>query len=333
MKYKVGDIVKISSNLKPGTLYCMDDSKDYKYRVMDDMLKYTDKFAVIKRVFSDCYRIDLDNKYWMWTDEMFVGEYNYLTDFIPTDMLDLVSMGVYTVSDVLNRMSFSSNFFIKEPLKKAEVKKEESKKENKENKMKTNFKIVNYKVCDNNGVKTIVVEFGDGTKEHAVCCPEDTFELSRGIEVCVMKYIFGRDNYKATLKNAMKQIKELDKAKETAEKERKMVEAKKATAARKKARYKANKAAKRVAEMKEAYLAAMKEYDKKIDTKDINNNCVKNDKPTLSEVIGIMSGIYNMADTYKEELEKIKEFDAALEKMKDVVTKTAEELKSEDDLK
>lgn len=131
---------------------------------------------------------------------------------------------------------------------------------NKETQMK-DFLIKNYKVCDNNGIKTLVVDFADGTKEHAVCCEDDDFDLVRGVEICVLKHVFGRDNYKAMIKKAMRQVKDVDKANEAAKKEKEMIKAKKASAARKKARYKANKRAKRVAEMKEAYLAAMREYE------------------------------------------------------------------------
>lgn len=164
----------------------------------------------------------------------------------------------YDLINVLNH-NYGYNWKADYMEPKKENKDKSCKDKNKEKQMKE-FYIKNYKVCDNNGIKTLVVDFKDGTKERAVCCAEDEFELARGIEVCVMKHIFGRDNYKAMLKTAMRQVKAIDKAEEEAKKEKEMIKAKKASAARKKARYKANKRKKRVAEMKEAYLAAMREY-------------------------------------------------------------------------
>lgn len=125
------------------------------------------------------------------------------------------------------------------------------------------FKITNYKICDNDGVKTVIVTFADGAKTHAVCCKNDVFDLSRGIEVCILKYVLG-DKYKEVIRRASNQVKALDKA---AEKARKDAEAEKAAlkrkqekAAKRKAKRLAKQRAARVAEMKEAYLAAMKEY-------------------------------------------------------------------------
>ena len=166
-----------------------------------------------------------------------------------------------TYYDLINVLNHNYGYNWKEDYMepKKENKDKSCKDKNKEKQMKE-FYIKNYKVCDNNGIKTLVVDFEDGTKERAVCCAEDEFELARGIEVCVMKHIFGRDNYKAMLKTAMRQVKAIDKAEEEAKKEKEMIKAKKASAARKKAHYKANKRKKRVAEMKEAYLTAMREY-------------------------------------------------------------------------
>lgn len=129
-----------------------------------------------------------------------------------------------------------------------------------ENKNMKTFKIVDYKVHDNDGTKSVVVEFGDGTKEHAVCCKGDTFELERGVEVCLMKHIFGETEYKSMLRKSMKQIKEIDKAAEDKKKEEELIARKKAKNEKRKARHKANRRARRVAEMREAYLGALKEY-------------------------------------------------------------------------
>ena len=118
------------------------------------------------------------------------------------------------------------------------------------------YKILDYKVYNE---KIVILTFEDNTEERAVCCDEDNFDLERGIEVCVLKHLLGRDKYKSFLKDAMRQVKAVDVAKEEDKKQKEIIKAKKESVARKKARYRANKRAKRIAEMKEAYLSAMKE--------------------------------------------------------------------------
>ena len=147
---------------------------------------------------------------------------------------------------------------------KEEKKKYDEKKENKD--MKKDFKILDYKVCDNNGVKTVVVTFIDKvgekpTKEHAVCCSEDTFDLERGIEVCVMKHVLGTENYKSMIKDAMKQVKDVDKEKEDKKKQEELIARKKDKAARKIAKRRAKQRQNRIDEMKEAYFEAMVKHD------------------------------------------------------------------------
>lgn len=127
-----------------------------------------------------------------------------------------------------------------------------------EEKNMRDFTIVDYKVYDN---KVVVVKFEDGTEERAICCESDNFDLERGIEVCTLKHIFGVDAYKAFLKKAMKQVKAVDAAKEEDKRNKEMIAKRRAAAARRKARYKANKRQRRVNEMKDAFLAAMKEYN------------------------------------------------------------------------
>lgn len=127
-----------------------------------------------------------------------------------------------------------------------------------EEKYMKDFKIKNYKVYEDTA---LIVEFEDGTEEKAVANAEDIFDLERGVEIAVLKYIFGADKYKSMLKTAMKQIKAVDKAKEDAKKEEELIARKKAKAARRKARRLERKRKERIDEMKEAYLAAMKEYD------------------------------------------------------------------------
>ena len=118
------------------------------------------------------------------------------------------------------------------------------------------FKITKYNNYNN---KVVVVTFEDGSQEKACCNDADKFDFERGLEVCVMKHIFGADKYKSILKNAMKQTDEIDKA-EIAEKERKeLIERKRAKAARKKARRKDRERSERINEMAEAFLKAINE--------------------------------------------------------------------------
>ena len=163
-----------------------------------------------------------------------------------------------TFSDLLNNIyDYTIKSCISENMLQTTLPKKPSKKCTEEKTM-NNFKIKDYKVYNE---KIVVVTFEDNTEERAVCCDTDNFDLERGIEVCVLKHVFGRDNYKAFLKNAMKQVKAVDIAKDEANKQKAMIKSKKATAARRKERYKANKRKKRIEEMKEAFVAAMKEYD------------------------------------------------------------------------
>lgn len=135
---------------------------------------------------------------------------------------------------------------------------DDNKKGNEEEKKMKDFKIIDYKVYDN---KVIIVEFDDGTKEKAICCDTDSFDFERGVEVCVLKHVFGEDGYKSILKEAMKQIKAVDKSKGDKQKEQEIAKRRKDKAEKRKARRIENRRKRRVAEMKEAYLAAMKEYE------------------------------------------------------------------------
>jgi hypothetical protein len=133
------------------------------------------------------------------------------------------------------------------------------KKADKGDKNMKDFKIKNYNVCENNGVKTVVVEFEDGSREHAVCNKDDIFELERGIEVCVLKHLLGADKYKASIKEANRQIKAIDreaaKAKKAEEESKEITKRRRAKAAKRKMKQRER----RIAEMKEAYVAALRE--------------------------------------------------------------------------
>ena len=66
MKFKVGDKVRIIKDLN---LY-----NDYdNCGTVSEMLEYKGDIATIMKVFelSNCYKINVDNQQWHWTDEMF----------------------------------------------------------------------------------------------------------------------------------------------------------------------------------------------------------------------------------------------------------------------
>lgn len=130
-----------------------------------------------------------------------------------------------------------------------------------------NSTIKSYKVIDN---KVVTVEFTDGDIQKAICQSEDQFNLETGIEICLMKHICGgKAKYHKMIKNAMREIKAIDKAAEDKKKTDELTAKKKAKElARKKAREE-RKRAKRVGEMKEAYLAALKEYNGNVSVEDL----------------------------------------------------------------
>lgn len=127
------------------------------------------------------------------------------------------------------------------------------------------FRIVDYKVYNN---KALNVTFRDGfNKEHkyeeekAVCNEADKFDLERGLEVCVLKHILGEDTYKQIIKEIGRQIKALEKEAADKKAQEEMIARKKAKNARRKAARQEKARQERIAEMTEAYLTAMKEYD------------------------------------------------------------------------
>ena len=141
-------------------------------------------------------------------------------------------------------------------LYKKDQSKTETKEETKETKM-NNFNIVDYKVYNN---KAVIVKFDDGTEEKATCMECDTFDLERGVEVCVMKHLMGASEYAKTIRTAMKQINSVDKAKAEKKQLDEMVAKKRENARKKKEKTRENRRKRRIADMKEAYLAAMVEF-------------------------------------------------------------------------
>lgn len=63
MKFKVGDKVRIKENLK--------ERNDYKYYVHSNMKNLAGKIVTIESVREESYKIEQDNGYWDWTEDMF----------------------------------------------------------------------------------------------------------------------------------------------------------------------------------------------------------------------------------------------------------------------
>lgn len=148
-----------------------------------------------------------------------------------------------------------------ELLKKAEINRIRRTKETIKDMKNFNFKIVDYKVYNN---KALNVTFKDAvgqpkTEEKAVCNEADKFDLERGLEVCVLKHILGEDTYKQIIKEINRQIKALDKEAEEKKALEEMIARKKAKNARRKAARQEKARQDRIDEMKEAFLAAMRE--------------------------------------------------------------------------
>ena len=151
---------------------------------------------------------------------------------------------------VEDHWSFTEDMF--ECLVKVEMKKGKIK----ENTMKQ-FNIVDYKVYNN---KVVIVKFEDGTEEKATCMDGDNFDLETGVGVCVFKHLMGSSEYAKTIRTAMKQINAVDKAKEEKKQLDEMIAKKRENARRKKDKTRENRRQRRIADMKEAYLAAMIEF-------------------------------------------------------------------------
>ena len=243
MKYKVGDKVKIREDLTVGEyggVWFRDEMKHHCGNVVT--------ISYLSFGYPEYYIIKESS--FVFSDEMIEGYadlYSYVEKYAMKELKEPITIPI-------KKIEFSDSIpcGLLDSFKLCEKEKE----------MK-DFNIKNYKVCDNNGIKTVVVEFEDGTKEHAVCCKEDVFELSRGVEVCVLKHIFGSDRYKEIIRESNKQIKAINKAEKKAKKEAEeikvIIERKKAKAAKRKAKRKERERAERIADMKTAYVAALKE--------------------------------------------------------------------------
>lgn len=128
------------------------------------------------------------------------------------------------------------------------------------------FEIKDYKVIGN---KVVIVEFADGDIQKSVCMEGDIFDEERGLEVCIMKHLLGKSNYHKALKEANKQIVALDEKAKAEKAEAEKLEKKKAKNAKNKADRKAKRRAENIADMTEAFTAALKANGVDINVKDV----------------------------------------------------------------
>lgn len=69
MKYKPGDIVTIREDLEDGEVYYMEDGSHNT--AVGEMLDLCGTRQIIKLIASGQYRLEGDESYCLWTDEMF----------------------------------------------------------------------------------------------------------------------------------------------------------------------------------------------------------------------------------------------------------------------
>lgn len=270
-KYKVGDKVRVKSDLVLDEAYYMEDKKEYN-RFVSGMDKLRGQIVTIKSISCGQYRIE--EHFCSWTDDMFepvfkVGDKVKLRDDLVVGerygSLELFAemKKIQGKTCKIRSITSETNYYIKESIfcYSAEmlelVDATESTTESEETTMET-FRIKNVNIIKD---KVVIVEFSNGDIQKAVCDSKDTFDFERGLEVCVMKHLLGKSAYHKALKDADKQIKAI---KEAAEKEKANAELKARKEAKEERRKKASakrRRAARVAEMKEAYLSALKEYN------------------------------------------------------------------------
>lgn len=113
--------------------------------------------------------------------------------------------------------------------------------------------------------KVVEVTFTDGDKQKSVCREPDVFSLEMAISICITKHVLGGSNlYNKAVRNGLKCYENKLKKAEAEEKEKERIEKRKA----KLAAYKKRRAEKRKEEQietqKEAYLRAMREFNKEL---------------------------------------------------------------------
>lgn len=119
--------------------------------------------------------------------------------------------------------------------------------------------IIDYKVIDN---KVVIITFDDNTTEKAVVVGNDTFDFERAVEICVLKKMLGGNKaYNDIRKEAMRQVKLVDKKKKDEAEETERIANRKAKYAARQAKRKEKRRQDQINIQAEAFLKAMKMYD------------------------------------------------------------------------
>lgn len=119
--------------------------------------------------------------------------------------------------------------------------------------------IIDYKVIDN---KVVIVTFDDNTTEKAVVVGNDTFDFERAVEIYVLKKMLGGTKaYNDIRKEAMRQVKLVDKKKKDEAEEAERIANRKAKYAERQAKRKEKRRQEQINIQAEAFLKAMKMYD------------------------------------------------------------------------
>lgn len=286
-KFKVGDKVRVRSDLKEDKWYSMEDDSRRNV-VTGSMAKLRGEIVTIIKIEDGQYKIE-GSSYVKWTDRMFEG---LAKDAEPTSKYprpkfkigDKVKLrqdlhehkrygGLTLLRDMKSNegrvmtikrvdddgyydLEESGYTYSEQMLEFADASKNTTTTEVKlEGNMK--FKIKSYKVIDN---KVVIVEFADGDIQKSVCMDGDVFDEERGLEVCIMKHICGgKAQYHKVLKEASKQVVALDEKVKADKADAEKAAQKKAKIAKAKAARKAKKRAENIADMTEAFSAAIKE--------------------------------------------------------------------------
>ena len=140
--------------------------------------------------------------------------------------------------------------------------------------------------------KTVIVTL-DGKDYESVCMPEDEFNLERGIEVCILKSIFGgTQKYNKYIRKTVSFYNDCEKkrAEEDRIKAKREKEIARQKARKERVVAKARKA--RVDEMSEAFFNAMKSYDNSITDKERNDRIAMD----IDKIVDVFAskGLINM---------------------------------------
>ena len=122
------------------------------------------------------------------------------------------------------------------------------------------YTIVDYKIINNT---VVIFTFADGTTEKTVCNHDfDEFELKRAVELAICKKKFGGTKaYNNAIRNAIKQIENIDAKKKAEEEEKERIANRKAKYVERQAKRKAKRRQEQIDIQSEAFYNAMMKYN------------------------------------------------------------------------